>query len=473
MLDRSDLRPYQERCIQHIKDKPNCALWVDMGLGKTVSTLTAITDLRESFDVDKTLVVAPLRVARKTWDDEIAEWSHLEGLRTAHILGTAGQRLRGLKTDADVHLINRENLVWLRNQFVKGRGKKMRLIRKWPWDTVVLDESSSFKSQTAERWKAIRSLRKLYDRCIELTGTPAPNGYKDLWAQINILDRGQRLGFTETAFKQRWMDAPDRWDPSSTWSMKSFAREQIEDAVRDIVISMDAEDYLDLPPIMNNPVRVTLSAAQMRHYRKMERTFALEIADKRITAVNAGVLAGKLLQLANGAIYYDDKGNFEEFHRGKLDACIEILDQSQGPVLLAYNYKSDLARMRGEIAKWCKRNGKTWRVIKNEIDEDDWNADKIDVALLHPQSAGHGLNLHKGSGETIIWFGMVWSLEFYQQLNARLAGGHRRMGKNIIIHHIITEDTIDEEVLARLEYKDVDQRMLTEAMKVYVKGILS
>lgn len=471
MLTRSDLRGYQERCIEHIKDTPNCALWVDMGLGKTVSTLTAISDLRESFDVNRTLIVAPLRVARKTWDDEIAEWEHLRGLSTAHILGTPEQRLRGLAAKADIHLINRENVVWLLEQFVRGAGKKLKLIRRWPWDTVVLDESSSFKSQSAERWKAMRKLRRLYDRCIELTGTPAPNGYKDLWAQINLLDRGKRLGYTEKAFKDRWMDPPDRWDPASKWTMKPFARKQIEDELKDIVISMDAEDYLELPPIINNPVSVRMSAHHTKQYKEMERKFVMEVAGKRITAVNAGVLAGKLLQLANGAIYYDDAGNFEEFHRYKLDACVEILDQTYGPVLVAYNYKSDLARLKIVISKWCRQNGKTWGVLKTVDDECRWNNNEIDVLLLHPLSAGHGLNLHKSDSETIIWYGMIWSLESYLQLNARLAGGHRRIGKNIIIHHIITEGTIDEEVLSRLEYKDADQQMLTDAMKEHISRI--
>lgn len=468
MLDYSDLYDYQLRGIQHIKDVPNCALWKDMGLGKTIDTLTAIRELIDSFDVHRTLVIAPLRVARKTWDDEIASWKHLEGLTTAHIIGTAQQRLAGIEKKADIHLVNRENVDWLQRQFVTGTGKKLKLIKKWPWDTVVIDESSSFKSQSSNRWKALASLRRLYDRCIELTGTPAPNGYLDLWAQIKLLDRGQRLGYTEKAFKDRWMEAPSRWDPSSTWKMKDFAPAQIEDALRDIVLSMRAEDYLELPEIMYNPVPVKLSRVQQAKYIKMERTFCIEMAGKRITATNAGVLAGKLLQLANGAIYVNPEGDYEEFHRHKIDACMELLEQSQGPVLIGYNYKSDIARLVPVVQKWGKDRGLVVKVLESEADEDAWNRDEIDILFLHPQGAGHGLNMHKSSSETIIWFGLTWSLEFYQQLNARLAGGHRRMGKNVIIHHIISEGTIDETVLARLDYKDRNQTRLVGALRADV-----
>lgn len=470
MLTRSDLRPYQEHCIQHIKDNPNCALWVDMGLGKTVSTLTAIKELMYSFDVNKTLIVAPKRVARKTWDDEIATWEHLEGLTTAHILGTEKQRLAGLEQEADIHLVNRENLVWLRNQFVKGSGKKMKLIRRWPWDTVVPDESSSFKSQSSERWKALFSLRRLYDRCIELTGTPAPAGYKDVWAQMKILDRGQRLGFTEKAFKDRWMDAPSRWDPNDVWTMKPHARAEIQELLRDIVISMDAEDYLDLPPIMVNPVPVTMSRYHMKQYKKMERAFVMEVAGKRITAVNAGVLAGKLLQLANGTVYYDE-GKSEIFHDYKLRALEELMDSAQGPVIIAYTYIPDKLRIEALLTKWCKQTGKTWGRLDSEEDEDRWNNDEMDYLLMHPASGGHGLNIHKSSSETIILYGLPWSLELYQQIIARLGGGHRRIGKNLIVHHIINEHTIDERVIARLDYREGEQSQLTQAMKVYIQEI--
>jgi len=440
-----------------------------MGLGKTVSTLTAISDLRDSLDVHKTLVIAPKRVARKTWSDEIEEWAHIKHLKVSIAVGTAKERLAALEAEADVYMINRENCEWLFNQFVKGTGKKQKLIRPWPWDTVVLDESQSFKSQSSKRWKAVRRLRKFYDRCIQLTGTPAPNGYLDLWAQFALLDRGQRLGFTEKAFKDRWMNAPSRYDPSNKYEMKGdWARKQIQEAVADITISMNAEDYLDLPPVMYNPVVVTLTRKQQETYEEMAREFYLELEGKEITAVNAGVLAGKLLQLANGAIYYDGK-KYEEFHNHKLDALEELLEGITSPVILGYNYRHDLERILTRIKPWAKREGKKVVVMKTVEDEKAWNRGEIDVLIMHPASGGHGLNLHKCACETIVLFGLNWSLELYQQLNARLAGGHRRIGKNIIIHHILADNTIDIDVMARLEDKDCTQNEITAAVKTYVK----
>jgi len=470
MLDRGDLRNYQGRIVQHIKDNPNCALFVDMGLGKTVSTLTAISDLMDDFEVAKTLVVAPKRVARKTWPDEIKEWAHVNHLTVSIVIGTEKQRLAALDKDADIHVINRENCLWLFEQFVRGTGKKQKLIRPWPFDTVVLDEAQSFKSQKSQRWKAMRKLRKFYDRCIQLSGTPAPNGLGDLWAQFALLDRGERLGFTEKAFKNRWWNAPSRYDPGSKWELKGpWAKKEIYGAIGDITISMDAEDYLELPPVMYNPVRVELTRKQQEIYEEMSREFCLDIQGEEITAVNAGVLAGKLLQLANGAIYYGDKGEYKEFHSHKLEATMELLDDINAPVILGYNYKSDLARLMKVLKPWAKKEGKRVVVYDTEQDEIDWNNGEIDVLLMHPASGGHGLNLHKCDCETIILYGLNWSLELYQQLNARLAGGHRRIGKNVIIHHIITDNTIDVEVLKRLEEKDCTQSELTAAVKDYIE----
>lgn len=447
-----------------------------MGLGKSISTLTAISDMQESFDVDKVLVIAPKRVARKTWSDEAKAWEHVSHLTFNFILGTAAQRLAGIESasNADITTINRENVDWLFKQFVTGTGKKQKLIRKWPWDVVVLDESSSFKNQSSQRWKALRKLRKFFDRCIQLTGTPAPNGYRDLWSQMALLDRGQRLGRTEKAFKERWMDSPNRYDPASKWEFKGpWAQRQIEEAVSDIAISMRAEDYLDLPPVTYNPVAVTLSRKEMTSYKEMERKFCMELEGQRITAVNAGVLAGKLLQLASGAAYFDDKGNYEILHDRKIDATLELLGDINAPAMMGYNYKSEKARLLKVLGPWAKKNKKIVRSLETEEDENAWNRGEIDVLLLHPASAGHGINIHKCDCETIILFGLNWSLELYQQLNARIAGGHRRIGKNVIIHHIIAEDTIDMEVMARLEYKDCTQNMLTEAVKAHIQEILS
>jgi SNF2 family DNA or RNA helicase len=469
------MRGYQDRIVQHEKDNPNCAAWVDMGLGKTVSTLTAFSDMQESFDAHKALMIAPLRVARKTWDDEIQEWEHLQHLRTSHILGSEKQRLAGIeKKNADIYMINRENVAWLKAQFVKGTGKKQRLIRPWPWDTVIVDESSSFKSAKSERWKALRSLRKLYDRCIELTGTPAPNGYADLWAQMNLLDRGERLGYDQKSFYSRWFDPPDRWDPASNkYTMKDFAKKQIQEKIADIVISMKAEDYLDLPPVMRNKVPVYLTPKQLDEYRRMQKTFVMEIAGKRVTAMNMGVLTGKLLQLANGAIYTGANKAYEIFHDAKIRELMDVLDQSYGPVLVTAWYQSDMERVREAVKHWCKANHKTWDLLTDEASEDRWNIGMTDVLILHPASAGHGLNLHKNDCETIIWYGLTWSLELYQQLNARIAGGHRRIGKNVVIHHILAEGTIDEYVWNVIQDKDATQEDLLQAMKIIVQELLS
>lgn len=472
MLTRSDLRPYQERIVRHIKEVPNCAAWVDMGLGKTVSTLTAFRDLQESFDAHKALLIAPLRVARKTWDDEIAGWEHLRELTTSHIIGSEAQRLAGLEQDADIHCINREQVAWLKSQFVRGTGKKQRLIRPWPWDTIIVDESSSFKSDASQRFEALRSLRKLFDRCIELTGTPAPNGYADLWAQINLLDRGARLGHTKKAFYDRWFDPPRRGDPFATkYTLKDYAEEDIKAQIADIVIALKAEDYLDLPPIMYNKVPVYLSPSEKATYKKFQQQYVLEIANKKITAANAGVLANKLLQLANGAIYTGVLKNYEIFHEEKLLELHDVLDQSYGPVLITAWYQPDVQRIAELVSRWCKSNNKVWDVLTDTESEDRWNRGHTDILILHPASGGHGLNLHKNDCETIIWCGLTWSLELYQQLNARIAGGHRRVGKNVIIHHIVTEDTIDEYVWEVLRKKHATQEALVQALRLVIDEV--
>lgn len=259
MLTRENLYPYQHRAIEFIKKHPNCALWVDMGLGKTVSALTAFADMFHSFDVDKALVVAPLRVARQVWADEIDEWSHLQGLRVSKIVGTEQQRLRAMDATADIYTINREQVAWLEEQIIHGK----KQVRRWPWDMVILDESQSFKSQTSQRWTSLRRLRRLFDRCVQLTGTPVPNGYGDLWAQLYLLDRGQRLGETESAYQGRWFEAPDMYSTYS-WTLKDHGAKEIQEAVADITLTMRAEDYLDLPPVLNNIVTVKLSDRVLR-----------------------------------------------------------------------------------------------------------------------------------------------------------------------------------------------------------------
>lgn len=456
MLSRADLHPYQHRAARHVVDVPRCALWLDMGLGKSVSTLTGLVDLRAAFETNKTLVVAPLRVARKVWTDEITTWCHVNHLTYARIIGNEAKRWAAINTEANIHLVNRENVQWLEAQYIDT--EKMKQFRLWPWDTVVLDEAQSFKSQSSKRFASMRRLTTLCERVIELTGTPAPNGYKDLWAQIFLLDRGKRLGKTEQAFLDRWFEKkPNGYGVQ----LKEHAAEEIQELLADIVLTMRAEDYLDLPPVQSNYIKVDLSGPVMQKYRELERAFLAEFNSRTVTAVNAGVAAGKLLQVANGAVYYDDKQNYVEIHDAKLDALEEVLDATSGPVLIAYGFKHDLARLKRLMDKYCPKNDKTWDVLKTKESEEKWNRGETDYLLLHPASAGHGLNLQKSGSETIVWFGLTNNLELYAQLNARLIGGHRRTGRNVIIHHIVAENTVDTEVLIPLlNDKDATQEDL-------------
>ncbi len=460
MKSRDDLYPYQRRAVEFIKTHPNCALFVDMGLGKSVSTLTAYSDLLDSLDAQHALVLAPLRVARKTWPDEVQEWAHLQGLDVVHIGGTASQRLKALKTRADIHTIGRENTKWLIEQFIEGR----KQYRKWPWDTVILDESQSWKSQSSQRWKALRLARQLFPRLIELTGTPAPNGYGDLWSQIYLLDRGQRLGTSESAFRQRWFDTENCGDYFK-YHLKSGAEKEIQEAMSDIVLSLRVEDYFDLPPVIYNNVKVQLNDAMRKAYKKFERESIMKTLEGRtITAVNAGVAYNKLLQFANGAMYFDDTGRYEILHDHKIEALLEVLESITGPVLLAYGFIHDRKRIAAALERHCGKT-KRWALLESDDQLEEFGKGGIDIGILHPASAGHGLNSMWKSGSTnIIWYGLTCNLEHYQQLNARLTGGIRRLGKNIVVHHIIAEDTIDEEVVELLTVKAQTQDDLTNSM---------
>lgn len=464
-LHRSQLYSYQQRAVEFIKTHPNCALWIDCGLGKTVSTQTAFLDLLGSFDANHALVIAPLRVARKVWTDEAREWSHLQDLDIIHIGGTEKQRQKAIRTRADIHTIGRENTQWLVNQYIEGK----KQVRKWPWDTVILDESQSFKSQSSYRWKALQLARKLFGRCVELTGTPAPKGYGDLWSQIYLLDRGRRLGTSESAYQSRWFDTENCGD-YSRYHLKSHAAKEIQAALSDIVISLRAEDYFDLPPVVYNPVRVTLTEVELAKYRKFARTSVFERASgQKITAVNAGALYGKLLQLANGAIYHNDKGEYEEFHHAKIDGLLETLEGITGPCIVAYAFRSDTKRIAAALDRYCGKT-KSWRVMDTDDDLNAFSRGEIDIAVMHPASAGHGLNdLHKSGAQDIVWFGLTPNLEYYQQLNDRLAGGIRRLGKNVKVHHLLADNTEDEDCYELLKGKAKSQDELTNAMTEKVK----
>lgn len=461
MLDRKDLRHYQQCAVEFIKQHENCALFIDMGLGKTVSTLTAFSDLLNDFTVRRMLVVAPLRVARKVWQDEVAEWAHLHHLSVSPIVGSAKERLAAMRKPADIHTINRENCQWLEAQFIQDNKQIMR----WPWDMVVLDESSSFKSRSSERWKSMRRLRRLFPRCVELTGTPSPNGYGDLWSQFYLLDRGKRLGATEKAYEDRWFERKG-YGEFAPLVLKEGAAQEIKAAVSDIVLSLREEDYLELPPVMKLFHRVQLPPQALHTYRKLQREFIAEFAGKRLTAVNSGVLDGKLLQLANGAVYTDKQHNWMEFHTEKLAALEELIEEIPGKILIAYYFVHDLERIQKVLAK---RKDRRWAVLVKDSDFSKWASGEFDVGVLHPASAGHGLNdVYKAGAEDLIHFGCTASLELYAQVNARIAGGHRRAGKNIKIHHIVAEETRDIDYVSILERKDLSQDDLTRSLAARV-----
>ena len=456
MLDRSDLRPSQNRLVDFIKARDFSAAWVFPGGGKTVSALTAYSDLLKGLDVSRILVVGPLRVARKVWNDEIQNWAHLNGLTTSKIIGDLPIRWRGLKTGADIHLINREQIPWLHAQFIQNK----KQVRRFPWDAIILDESQSFKAQSSRRWKCMRDLRRLCQRMTQLTGTPAPEGYGDLWGQMFLLDRGQRLGATEEAYRHRWFDAERKEDNYVIWTLKEGADLQIQKAVSDIV--MVVQDDVDAPPVLHNLVRVDLPPAVLKQYRKFERDALIEFNQQKITAVNAGAVAGKLLQFANGAVYHDREGNWTEVHDEKIKALLELVDGALGPMIVVYEFRHDLARILAALKKTSKRVD----VLKTEESEERWNREETDVLVLHPASAGHGLNLQHAGSEMLVWFGLTPKLEHYDQANARLIGGLRRVGRNVVIHHIIADETRDLAILEMLKRKDGTQVGLMKALAV-------
>ncbi len=444
MLSRSDLHEYQVRGVEFIKQRKRCALWLDMGLGKSVTTLTAVSDLLDSFQVRRALVIAPLRVANSVWRQEAGNWQHLKHLSVNVATGSERARLKALQSDADVYVINRENVPWL----VKQYGKT------WPFDCVVIDEASSFKSASSQRFKALRKTLPETEFMILLTGTPSPNGLLDLWAQVYLMDFGEALGRTMTAYKQRFFEQDFR---GYRFTSRPGSPEKIYDLLQPLVLSMSAADYLQLPDRINLVERVVLPAAAKAEYDSFERTLLAELPDgKEIEAVNAAVLANKLLQLSNGAAYTDDAGNWSELHCAKLDALAELIEQNEGEnILLAYNFKSDLARLQARFpdARVLDKNPDTVR---------EWNSGAIKLLLAHPASAGHGLNLQHG-GSLIVWFGLNWSLELYQQFNARL---HRQgQSKPVRVVHLIAEGCIDERVMRVLSDKDAQQRGLLSALK--------
>lgn len=440
MLQRNQLHEYQERAVEWIKSHKSCALFLEMGLGKTVSTLTAIAEFKEAGAATSVLVIAPKRVAERTWTDEIERWQHLKGLTSVKILGTPAQRLKALSTPADIHIINRDNVAWL--------DKVLSVpLQSFPFDTLVIDELSSFK--------AMKHLRTRFNRIIGLTGTPSPNSLMDIWSQLYILDGGERLGECITKYRQTYFTpGRGRGHIVYEWIIKPWASDVIYERIGDICMSMRAEDYLSLPPVNYVNVPVGLTDKERKEYQDFKRNQVLPTAGGVITASNAGALCGKLQQWTGGAIYTEE-GTVAPTTPAKLERLKEMLEEIHTPVVIAYHYKHELARLRAELPQ-----AKT-------IDEagvfDAWNRGEVPILLGHPASIGHGLNLQRG-GHTIIWYTPTWSLELYEQFNARLA--RQGQTERVTIYHLIADGTIDQRVLSVLARKSTIQDALMDELKV-------
>lgn len=435
---------YQERAKAHILENKASALFLDMGLGKTVITLTALNEmLNDYYDIGRILIVAPKRVATKTWPDELKKWDHLSGLSYKLLTGTLKQRLKALSEPADIYIINRENLVWLVNT-----------CKPWTFDCVVLDELSSFKSYKARRTRAICKVRSSIKRIIGLTGTPAPRSLEDLWSELYILDGGIRLGKTLTGYRETYFIPGARRDHVVyEWILKNGSADMIYKKISDICISMSADDYLELPEKIDINIPITLGATELKLIKDLSKNYIAELDNEVITVADAAVLSGKLLQLSSGAIY-DDIG-YKIVHDKKLEALDELIESANGKsVLIAYWFRHELERLKARYP-----NG---RVIDSDQDIDDWNDQKIQIAFINPASAGHGLNLQSG-GHILIWFSLIWDLELYLQLVKRLY----RQGQKypVIVYHLIATGTIDEKVIRGLIKKDLSQSALIEAVK--------
>lgn len=469
MLEKNDLHNYQKACVEHIVNNKFCGVFLDMGLGKTVSTLTAIECLMNDYcEINSVLVIAPKRVAESVWQEEAEKWGHLKHLTFSKIMGTAKQRTAAIvETKANIYIISRDNVAWLCALYGGG---------KLPFDMVVIDELSSFKSYKSERFKALKGARPYLKRLVGLTGTPAPNGFIDLWPQIYLMDRGDRLEKTISRYRERYF-RPGQTNGHVVYSyhLLSDSEQLIREKIKDICISMKAEDYLSMPLRTDNFIQLKMPADIKKQYNDFEKNKVLDLArpkqeylenadkwvDKpaEINAVNAAALSNKLLQFANGAVY-DENRNVFPIHDIKLEALKEIIEDSNGqPVLVAWTYQFDRDRIMDHLKKYKPRE------LKTNKDIEDWNAGKIQVLLAHPASAGHGLNLQAG-GSIIVWYGQTWSLELYQQFNARLY----RQGQqsHVIVNHLILEGSHDEDVVQALKAKDKKQNALMDSIKAKI-----
>lgn len=440
------LHNYQEYAKDFIIKNKKCGLFLDMGLGKTVTSLTAIDILMNDYlDVGKVLVIAPKNVAENTWTDEIQKWDHLRGLKVKCISGTAVKRRKALDEEADIYTISRDNVVWLVDELKKD----------WKFDTLIIDELSSFKNPSSKRFKKLKTVTPFFDRVIGLTGTPAPNSYMDLWSQIYLLDRGERLGKNITAFRRQFFNAYSR-GMYVEYELKEGAKEKIDDLISDICVSMKSKDYLkDLKEPIIIDYKVKLDNKEFKLYRDMAKEAVAEVTENdKVVALSAAVVTNKLLQMANGTVYGDDKKPFK-IHERKLESLEDILEQAQNEnILVFYNFQSDLENILLKFPEAKKFEGS--EDIRN------WNSGKIKMLLLHPASAGHGLNLQQG-GSIIVWYGLTWSLELYLQANARLV---RQGQKEVVrIYRLVTEHTVDERVIETLNGKKYKQDELLEKLK--------
>lgn len=454
----ADLHDYQRFCVTFLEEHPQGALFLDCGLGKTVIALTAISHLLyDSYEVSRVLIIAPLRVARDTWAAELEKWEHLKGLTLERVIGSEKERIAALARNAALYVINRENVEWLVKHYAG---------RRLPFDMLVIDELSSFKNSHAKRFLALKRVLGQFTRVVGLTGTPAPNGLEDLWPQVFLLDRGVRLGRTMKSYLDMFFTTPNSWLPYKH-ELKPGAEEEIYKRIGDICVSMKASDHIQMPERVDNIVELTLSAREEKLYRQMERDMLLPYADGDILAINAATLAGKLLQLANGACY-DENHNVRVIHQRKLDALEDLIEAANGkPVLVMYSYQHDLARIQERFGKYGPDHPEGVRELKTAQDMEDWNAGRILIAATQPASTGHGLNLQHG-GSTIVWFGLNWSLELYEQANARLW----RQGQKdtVVIHHLVVKGTMDEQVMQALKDKAADQEALLAAVKARIKN---
>ena len=457
-MKRCDLHEYQNYCVEYLKTHPEAMLFLSMGLGKSVTALTAILDLMfDSFDVGKVLVIAPLRVAKTVWPEERDTWEHANFLKMSVIVGSAKQREAAMRVPADIYVINRENVKWLVDYLEKRR-------IPWPFDMVVIDELSSFKNHQSQRWKALRKVRPQIKRLVGLTGTPASNGLMDLWAETFLVDKGARLGRFITRYREAYFK-PAGMNPYNgvvyNYEPLPGAEEAIYSKISDITVSMKALDYLDMPEQVLVNHFVDMEPNERKLYDDMKKQLLVEVDGEEIDAANAAVLSGKLLQMANGAIYNEAR-QMRVIHNRKLEMLGDLIEQANGQnVLVAYWYQHDHERIR----EYLTDLGYKPRDLKSDQDIADWNAGKIQVGLISPASAGHGLNIQKG-GHILIWFSLVWSLEMYQQTNARL---WRQGQKEVVtIHHIVTRDTVDGDVLNALRHKDTTQQNLISAVKAHL-----